>query len=171
MKSNAKLLWDQTFPCLSLRGEGVKSFLHGQTSADIMSTEKGSFLIPCWLSSTGRVRAILEIFLLEEKADIILLAGDINDLVNGLDRVIFPADLVEIQPLSSQRRVQDISNKLSWKDSDFSWISSCHNSLEEVYSNFNISTAQESTPEVASQNKFGKIYTTRVDIPGAGWPA
>jgi sugar lactone lactonase YvrE len=34
-----------------------------------------------------------------------------------------------------------------------------------------ISTAQESTPEVASQNKFGKIYTTRVDIPGAGWPA
>ena len=34
-----------------------------------------------------------------------------------------------------------------------------------------ISTGQESTPEVASKNKFGKIYTTRVDIPGAGWPA
>ena len=34
-----------------------------------------------------------------------------------------------------------------------------------------ILTGQESTPEVASQNKFGKIYTTKVSIPGAGWPA
>jgi sugar lactone lactonase YvrE len=34
-----------------------------------------------------------------------------------------------------------------------------------------ILTGQESTPEVASQNKFGKIYTTKVNIPGAGWPA
>ena len=34
-----------------------------------------------------------------------------------------------------------------------------------------ISTAQESTPEVASNNKYGKIYTTRVNISGAGWPS
>ena len=34
-----------------------------------------------------------------------------------------------------------------------------------------ISTGQESTPEVASQHKYAKIYTTKVDIPGAGWPA
>lgn len=34
-----------------------------------------------------------------------------------------------------------------------------------------ISTADTSTPEIASVNKTGKIYTTRVDIPGAGWPA
>ena len=34
-----------------------------------------------------------------------------------------------------------------------------------------VSTADTSTPEIASMNKTGKIYTTRVDIPGAGWPA
>ncbi len=106
MSSKAEIVWDDTWPAIRLVGPGARAFLNGQTTADINRFQDGVIFGSCWLTATGRVRALLEIVLLEKWADVIVLAGDINDVAKGFERVIFPADNLEIELLDSIRRVQ-----------------------------------------------------------------
>ena len=101
-----KQVWDATFPWLRLNGSGARQFLQGQTSADLNALHPGDLLQTCWLSATGRLRAVLELRLDEEGADVIVLAGDAAAVQTGFDQVIFPADRVRLQPLAQLRRLQ-----------------------------------------------------------------
>ncbi len=98
------LLWDHHFSVLRLEGRGSRAFLQGQTSADIQSAETGQLLPACWLNATGRLQALLEIRLDASGADVLVLAGEVEAVQQGFDRVIFPADRVEIGKTRSQRR-------------------------------------------------------------------
>ena len=40
MTEKELFLWDETFPSLTLKGEGTRAFLHGQTTTDIISVQK-----------------------------------------------------------------------------------------------------------------------------------
>ncbi len=100
----SRLLWDQCFPVLRLEGSGSRSFLHGQTSADIQQAETGIPIPACWLDATGRVQALLEIRLDLSGADVLVLAGAIDDVSAGFDRVIFPADRLRLRGARQQRR-------------------------------------------------------------------
>ena len=116
-------LWDADFPCLRLRGKGTREFLHGQTTADIKQSSDGRLIRSCWLTATGRVQALLEVRLENEGADVLVLHGDAEAVAAGFDRVIFPADHVQLAPLTQQRRIQRLTpahQVLDW-DNDVIW--------------------------------------------------
>jgi hypothetical protein len=107
---NGTLHWDANFPLLKLDGAGTRNFLQGQTSADVTNTPVGTLVQTCWLTATGRLRALLELRLRANGADVLVLAGDATAVSEGFDQVIFPADRVRLQPKTEQRRVQPLSS-------------------------------------------------------------
>ena len=72
----SKLFWDAQVPWLRLNGSGARQFLQGQTSADLKALQSGDLLQTCWLTATGRLRAVLELRFDAEGADVIVLAGE-----------------------------------------------------------------------------------------------
>ena len=102
----SKLFWDAQVPWLRLNGSGARQFLQGQTSADLNALHSGDLLQTCWLTATGRLRAVLELRFDAEGADVIVLAGEATAVHAGFDQVIFPADRVRLQPLAKLRRLQ-----------------------------------------------------------------
>ncbi len=123
--SSNTLLWDSRKPLLSLDGKGAKRFLHGQTTSDFNSLDIGDSTHSCWLTSTGRVRALLEIQLVDNGAEVLVLAGDPNALVKGFEQVIFPADQVKLESFKTIRRLQLMrmpESKNALDLSDVTWV-------------------------------------------------
>ncbi len=116
----SKLFWDATFPWLRLNGSGARQFLQGQTSADLNALQPGDLLQTCWLTATGRLRALLELRLDPDGSDVIVLAGDGSAVHAGFDQVIFPADRVRLHPLAQMRRLQWLEPNAAaiWCDPD-----------------------------------------------------
>ena len=118
----ATLHWDATFPLVRLNGAGARDFLQGQSTADLRQTAAGELVQSCWLTATGRLRALLELRLDDTGADVLVLAGDAEGLVTGLNQVIFPADRVRLGELRRQRRVQGLAagSPAAWLDTEAS---------------------------------------------------
>ncbi len=123
MTKTKSLIWDETFPSLLLKGEGTAAFLHGQTTADIFSRKQlEEVFLSCWLSTKGSLKALLEIRLSNNMAEIIIIGGEINSIIDGFESVIFPADKVKLEVLQPIRRIQKINNYQSWKENNPIWI-------------------------------------------------
>ena len=132
MTENKSLMWDETFPSLLLKGEGTAAFLHGQTTADVFANkELDRIFMSCWLSTKGSLKALLEIRLSDDMAEIVIISGEINSVRDGFESVIFPADKVKLEVIDPIRRRQEINNNNSWKESNFSWIDNIDLSLEQ----------------------------------------
>ncbi len=133
MTENQSLIWDETFPSLLLTGQGTSAFLHGQTTADVFAKkELDRIFMSCWLSTKGSLKAVLEIRLSDDMAEIVIICGQINSIRNGFESVIFPADKVKLEVIDPIRRRQEINNNSSWKESDFSWIDDNNFSLDGI---------------------------------------
>ena len=143
MSSSTAQRWDELKPLLRLDGKGCKEFLHGQTSADVKTSEVNNLLPSCWLTTTGRIKALLEIRLDDQGADVVVLAGDSDALAQGFEQVIFPTDHVRLQPLRSIRRLQvmeaikaEHQPKVAWLHPDAelpsTWASREPASLDQV---------------------------------------
>ncbi len=132
MDSYFGLVWEDTFPLLSVTGAGTRAFLHGQTSVDLLSAQDGVLIRGCWLTATARVRALLEIRFFEETADVLVLAGNVQELAKGFQDIIFPADQVELKPLGVMRRVQNLSPQNFGKFQEVVWLNSGQ-SLSDVF--------------------------------------
>ena len=115
------LCWDATFPSLRLDGSGARDFLQGQTSADLQNST-ADLISSCWLTATGRLRALLEVRLDALGADVLVLAGDADQVSAGFDQVIFPADRVRLKAANRQRRLQELfgDDRVQWLDADAS---------------------------------------------------
>ncbi len=100
------VLWDSVIPVLRLVGLDSRTFLHGQTTGDIMQLTDGKYLPSLWLSSIGRVRALIEINIQGEVADVLVLAGEVETIARNFEEVIFPADQVKVEKIFSKRRCQ-----------------------------------------------------------------
>ena len=138
MKKTKSLIWDETFPSLLLTGEGTAAFLHGQTTADVFANkELDRIFMSCWLSTKGSLKALLEIRLSDNRAEIVIISGEINSVRDGFESVIFPADKVKLEVIDPIRRRQEISNNNSWKESNFSWIDNTDLILEEITNSTN----------------------------------
>ena len=122
MSSNRKLFWDQILPFVRLKGEGIRSFLHGQTTSDFLEVQDDFFIHSCWLNAAGRVKAILEIRLRNDVADVVVLGGDINEVIKGFEQAIFPADRLEIESTKSIRRLQDLVLRQFERSNNIEWI-------------------------------------------------
>ncbi len=125
MTTGNSFFWKKKFPIFRLRGSGSRRFLHGQTSADILSAEEGEILQTCWLKPSGRVRALLEIRLDSDGAEALVLGGSFDEVLEGFKKVIFPADQVSIENCCEINRFQlmippdqDYEKKVLWLLSD-----------------------------------------------------
>ena len=133
MTENKSLMWDETFPSLLLKGQGTTAFLHGQTTSDVFAKkELDRIFMSCWLSTKGSLKAVLEIRLSDDMAEIVIICGEINSIRDGFESVIFPADKVKLEVIDPIRRRQEINNNNSWKESDFSWIDKNNFSIDGI---------------------------------------
>ncbi len=121
MNNDFHLYWEELFPILRITGEGTRKFLHGQTTSDIYLKNDGDLFQTCWLDPTGRLRGLLELRLDNSGADIIILAGDINDLRSSLEKVIFPLDKVQLQNTKSIKRILFFSGNDSDQFEEILW--------------------------------------------------
>ncbi|MEX1317622.1 MAG: folate-binding protein [Synechococcaceae cyanobacterium] len=87
-------------PASLIRLEGNDSLrvLHGQTSAAIEGARPGQWIPTCCISPTARLRALAEVLVDGEGAWLAVTAGDGEQVHQALDRVLFPADRVRLQP-------------------------------------------------------------------------
>ena len=135
-------LWQSKFEIIRINGEGTKSFLHGQTTSDFKSAKEGQVIRSCWLSTTGQLLSVLEVYIDEKGAEILVLGGKAQDLVEGFNKVIFPADEVYIESISTSLRAQIMDLDISWKDSNYTFLK-----VDQKYSEFiknqEIGTAEE----------------------------
>ena len=123
MTQKKLFIWDETFPSLILKGAGTSAFLHGQTTADVFAHEKlERIFMSCWLSTKGSLKALLEIRLSYDIAEVVIICGEISSIRDGFESVIFPADKVKLEVVKPIRRIQKINNSDSWKDSSSIWI-------------------------------------------------
>ena len=143
MTESQALIWDETFPSLLLKGQGTTAFLHGQTTADVFAKkELDRIFMSCWLSTKGSLKAVLEIRLSDDMAEIVIICGEINSIRDGFESVIFPADKVKLEVIDPIRRRQEINNNNSWKESNFSWIDN-NNLILDGINNYTNATKEE----------------------------
>ena len=143
MTETKSLIWDETFPSLLLKGPGTTTFLHGQTTADVFAEkELDRIFMSCWLSTKGSLKAVLEIRLSDDMAEIVIICGEINSIRDGFESVIFPADKVKLEVIDPIRRRQEINNNNSWKESNFSWIDN-NNLILDGMNNYTNATKEE----------------------------
>ncbi len=117
-----KFLWDSQLSVFTLTGEDSRKFLHGQTTANVINAPKGEFFHSCWLTPVGKLKALLEIKVSDENVSFVLLAGDKNEVLDGLEKVIFISDKVEIILSNKIRRIQVVNFDKSWKETQPKWL-------------------------------------------------
>ena len=143
MTETKSLIWDETFPAFLLKGEGTAAFLHGQTTADIFAQKQlEKILLSCWLSTKGSLKALLEIRISNNMAEIVIICGEINSIIDGFESVIFPADKVKLEVLKPIRRIQTINKYQSWKEITPIWIDNNY-LIENEISSYTKATKEE----------------------------
>ncbi len=111
MNDNQSVFWQSSLPLIRLLGSGVKAFLNGQTTSNF-SNKNDSELIPtCWLNNRGSVKALLEVRLISEGAEIVLLAANKFDLFQEFEKIIFPSDKVLVEGNLFIHRLQVLNHK------------------------------------------------------------
>lgn len=90
---------------MRLRGRDTRRFLHGQTSADVLQAPPERWLKTCCVTPTARMMGLARLRLESDGSggDMALLAvesGDPDAIYRSLDRVLFPADQVVLEPPS-----------------------------------------------------------------------
>jgi folate-binding protein YgfZ len=99
--------WHPDAPCrleqpvwlLRLDGADALRFLHGQSSQAIALAPAGSALATCLISPTARMRALARVLVDDQGAWLLIETGDPEAVRAALDRVLFPADQVQLGPL------------------------------------------------------------------------
>ena len=92
---------EQPVSLLRLQGPDALRVLHGQTSQAIELAPPGSALATCVISPTARLRALARVLVDDGGAWLLVEAGDGAAVRSALDRVLFPADRVELGPLQA----------------------------------------------------------------------
>ena len=90
---------DQPVTLLRLEGPDSLRFLHGQSSQDLERARAGHWLGTCCIGPTARMLALAEVLVDSDGGWLLISAGDGAAVRQALDRVLFPADRVELGPL------------------------------------------------------------------------
>ena len=116
MQDIQKKFWVEEFNCFSVSGKDAKKFLNGITTGNILNLEN-KVTKTCWLTPNGILRSIIEIISVEASLEVIILAGNINEIIDYFNQIIFPADDVLISEPFSINRIQQIDNINLWRKS------------------------------------------------------
>ena len=91
---------------LRFQGPDALRVLHGQTSQALQDARPGEWRSTCCLTPTARLRGLGEVIVEEDCAWLALTAGDGPAVREAFDRVLFPADQVELAPLQPGRWIR-----------------------------------------------------------------
>ena len=110
---------------IRLDGPDTGRFLHGQTSSAIEGQQPGSWIPSCCTTATGRLRALAEVLVDRDGAWLLLRGADGTALWQGLERVLFPADRVQLGPVTPVRLITPLGDGCDTlpQGADGSWIS------------------------------------------------
>ena len=125
--------WQPSGPCRSeqagylirLDGPDTGRFLHGQTSAAIEGQQPGCWIPSCCITATGRLRALAEVLVDRDGAWLLLRGADGTALWQSVERVLFPADRVQLGPVTPVRLITPLGDGCGAlpQVADGSWIS------------------------------------------------
>ena len=114
MQDIKKKFWLEKFDCFSVTGKDARKFLNGITTGNILNSEN-KVIKTCWLTPNGVLRSLIEIIFLERSLEVIILAGNTNEIIDYFNQIIFPADDVLLSEPSLINRIQEIDESSSWR--------------------------------------------------------
>jgi len=114
MQGIKKKFWLEKFDCFSITGKDARKFLNGITTGNILNSEN-KVIKTCWLTPNGVLRSLIEIIFLERSLELIILAGNTNEIIDYFNQVIFPADDVLLSEPYLINRIQQIDESSSWR--------------------------------------------------------
>ncbi len=114
MDDITKKFWLEKFYCFSVSGKDARKFLNGITTSNILNSEN-KVIKTCWLTPNGVLRSLIEIIFLERKLEVIILAGNTNEIIDYFNQIIFPADDVFLSEPFLINRIQEIDESSSWR--------------------------------------------------------
>ena len=109
-----KKFWLEKFDCFSVSGKDARKFLNGITTGNILDSEN-KVIKTCWLTPNGVLRSLIEIIFLERNLEVIILAGNTNEIINYFNQIIFPVDDVFLSEPFLINRIQEIDESSSWR--------------------------------------------------------
>lgn len=92
---------------LRLDGPDSRRFLHGQTSQDLALAPAGAWRRTACLTPTARLRGLAEVLVDGGGAWLVITAGDAVAVREAFDRVLFPADAVQLGALQPGLWLED----------------------------------------------------------------
>ena len=114
MQDIKKKFWLEKFDCFSVNGKDARKFLNGITTGNILNSEN-NVIKTCWLTPNGVLRSLIEIIFLERNLEVIILAGNTNEIIDYFNQIIFPADDVLLSEPFLVNRIQEIDESNSWR--------------------------------------------------------
>jgi len=114
MQDIKKKFWLEKFDCFSITGKDARKFLNGITTGNILDSEN-KVIKTCWLTPNGVLRSLIEIIFLERNLEVIILAGNTNEIINYFNQIIFPVDDVFLSEPFLINRIQEINEFNSWR--------------------------------------------------------
>ncbi len=114
MQDIKKIFWLEKFDCFSITGKDARKFLNGITTGNILNSEN-KVIKTCWLNPNGVLRSLIEIIFLERNLEVIILAGNTNEIIDYFNQIIFPADDVFLSEPFLINRIQEIDESCSWR--------------------------------------------------------
>ena len=114
MQDIKKKFWLDKFVCFSVTGKDARKFLNGITTGNILNSEN-EVIKTCWLTPNGVLRSLIEIIFLDRKLEVIILAGNTNEIIDYFNQIIFPADDVLLSEPFLVNRIQEIDESNSWR--------------------------------------------------------
>ena len=90
--------WTSPVSLIRLEGPDSKRFLHGQSSQAIELAAPGACLATCLITPTARLRGLALALVDGTGLDLVVLEGEGAAIHQALDRVLFPADRVRLDP-------------------------------------------------------------------------
>ncbi|MBO6971030.1 MAG: folate-binding protein YgfZ [Prochlorococcus marinus CUG1431] len=114
MQDIKKKYWIEKFDSFSVSGKDARKFLNGITTGNILNSED-KVIKTCWLTPNGVLRSLIEIIFLERNLEVIILAGNTNEIIEYFNQIIFPADDVLLSEPFLINRIQEIDESNSWR--------------------------------------------------------
>ena len=112
-KKNKKIFWLDEFESFYVEGDGSKRFINGITTTN-MNLDL-PFMQTCWLNPKGILRALLEIHLYKDKLLLINIEGNIREIKDFFENMIFPSDNVSLSDNFRIFRLQEVEKNQSWR--------------------------------------------------------
>jgi len=114
MQDIKKKFWLERFDCFSVTGKDARKFLNGITTSNILNLEN-KVIKTCFLTPNGVLRSLFEINFLERNLEVIILAGNTQEIIDYFNQIIFPADDVLLSEPFLINRIQEIDESSSWR--------------------------------------------------------